>query len=84
LDAGYDEESINMLSNACELYKTWGSSPKVEQIHNLHPKVNPVETSASHFLSMSEESVDTILINRAAGATIISDLTFDNFSRTHS
>lgn len=35
-------------------------------------------------LSAPEESVNVLVINRAEGATIISDLAFDSSSRMHS
>ena len=81
---GDKEESIGMLTNACKLYKTWGSSPKVEQIHNLHPEVKSVDTSTCHDLSTPEEASNFFVINRSARATIISDLTFDYSCHTRS
>jgi len=84
LKAGYGEKSIGMFNNACELYEVWGSSPKVQQIHNLHPGVKLMETATSHELSAIDESENVIVVKRAPEASYISDLTFDFVSGKHS
>merc|ERR1712194_441394 len=74
LKFGNDEKSIDMLNNACELYEAWGSSPKAQQIRNLHPEVKLKETSTIHSLPTIDELENVIVRNRPSEASCVSDL----------